>query len=107
MEGTMKRPWRAGRPAAVVAHVAALALAAAWLFVPGVAHAAVACRVQYAVTSQWNNGFTANLTLTNVGDPVNGWSLAWSFPSGQRVSQGWNATLTQSGTQVTAVNAGW
>ena len=40
--------------------------------------------------------------------PLNGWTLRFTFPnSGQRVTQGWSATWTQSGAQVTATNVAW
>ncbi|GAA4447112.1 rhamnogalacturonan lyase family protein [Phytohabitans houttuyneae] len=71
------------------------------------ASAAAGCRVDYAVASQWQGGFGANVTITNLGDPVNGWSLVWSYTAGQTVTQAWNATVTQSGSQVTATNVGY
>jgi len=72
------------------------------------ANAAAGCRVAYALGGQWNGGFTANVSVTNLGDPVNGWTLTWAFPdSNQRVSQGWNASFSQSGAQVTATNASY
>ncbi|MFF3445455.1 family 43 glycosylhydrolase [Streptosporangium sp. NPDC002721] len=86
---------------------AALLLGAA-VAVPAVtAQAAVACRVDYAVASQWPGGFTGNVTVRNLGDPVNGWRLTWNFTAGQQISQAWNATATQSGTAVTATDAGY
>src|SRR3954469_15440064 len=84
--------------------LATLSLAA--VFQP--AYAAAGCRVDYAVTNQWTGGFGASVTIVNLGDPVNGWNLTFTFPaSGQAVTQGWNATWTQSGQNVTATNAGW
>ncbi|MFC6084889.1 cellulase family glycosylhydrolase [Sphaerisporangium aureirubrum] len=71
------------------------------------AHAATGCGVAYTVSSQWAGGFTVNVNVTNLGDPVNGWRLAWTFPSGQQVTQAWNATVTSSGAQVTAANVSW
>jgi GH43 family beta-xylosidase len=71
------------------------------------AAAATGCRVSYSVASQWNTGFTANVGVTNLGDPLTAWTLGWSFSAGQQVTQGWSATVTQSGAQVSAVNAGW
>jgi Cellulose binding domain len=68
---------------------------------------AAGCRVTYSVPSEWNGGFTGNVAVTNLGDPLDGWRLSWSFPSGQQVSQAWNATVTQSGSQVTAANVSW
>lgn len=73
-----------------------------------VAHAAaVACSVRYTVASQWPGGFNADITITNLGDPVSSWRLTWAYAAGQRVTQAWSATVTQSGTQVTAANAAW
>jgi hypothetical protein len=72
------------------------------------ASAAVAgCRVTYTVTSQWPGGFGANVDLTNLGDPVDGWRLAWTFPSGQTITQAWNTAATQSGADVTATNVAY
>ncbi|MGC4749325.1 cellulose binding domain-containing protein [Micromonospora sp. DT201] len=66
--------------------------------------AAVGCRVDYQITNQWQGGFGANVTVTNLGDPVNGWALTWSYASGQQVTQAWSAAVTQSGALVTARN---
>ncbi|MCO1597787.1 cellulose binding domain-containing protein [Micromonospora sp. RHAY321] len=66
--------------------------------------AASGCRVDYQVTNQWQGGFGANVTVTNLGDPVTGWALTWSYGSGQQVTQAWNAAVGQSGAQVTARN---
>jgi hypothetical protein len=63
-----------------------------------------ACRVTYRPTS-WNNGFTADLTLTNTGTAaINGWTAAFSFPGNQQVTNAWGATVTQNGQAVTARN---
>jgi cellulase/cellobiase CelA1 len=64
-----------------------------------------ACRVAYAANS-WNNGFTGNVTVTNTGSgTINGWTLGFTFPSGQQITNAWNATVSQSGSSVTARNA--
>ena len=63
-----------------------------------------ACKVGY-VKSEWAGGFTASVTITNTGQgPVNGWTLAFSFPGDQKVTSAWNATVSQSGSAVTARN---
>ncbi|BCJ70360.1 cellulose binding domain-containing protein [Polymorphospora rubra] len=66
--------------------------------------AAAGCRVDYQITNQWQGGFGANVTVTNLGDPIDGWTLTWSYAAGQQVAQAWNATVEQSGAQVTARN---
>jgi cellulose 1,4-beta-cellobiosidase len=70
------------------------------------ANAATGCRVAYSV-NQWSNGFTANLTVTNLGDPLSNWNLQWSFAGNQQISQSWNSEFTQSGQSVTLRNAAW
>ncbi|WP_341717332.1 glycoside hydrolase family 6 protein [Micromonospora sp. FIMYZ51] len=68
------------------------------------AHAATQCSVTYSA-NQWQGGFTANITIRNVGDPLNGWTLGFTFPdANQRVQQGWSARWSQSGRNVTAQN---
>ncbi|MDK1475843.1 glycoside hydrolase family 6 protein [Streptomyces sp. 549] len=75
---------------------------------PGAAAAAAAgCTVEYTVTNQWNSGFTSSVTVTNTGDPLSTWKLEWVYAGGQRVTQGWNADISQSGTAVTAANPSW
>lgn len=67
-----------------------------------------ACAVTYKVDSVWNTGFTATVTVKNTGPAtVNGWQLTWTYPGGQRTTGAWNATVTQSGTSVSARDAGW
>ncbi|MFJ9737531.1 cellulose binding domain-containing protein [Streptomyces sp. NPDC101166] len=67
-----------------------------------------ACTVTYSITNQWSGGFQADVKLTNTGASAwSGWSLDWTFPDGQTVSQLWNAQHTQSGSSVTARNTTW
>ncbi len=65
------------------------------------------CTVTYAISSQWPGGFGADVTVKNLGDPVTAWTLTWSYAAGQQITQAWNATVSQSGAQVTARNAGY
>ncbi len=87
------------------AMLAATALAIGGVGLPAsAAQAAPACDVVYA-TNDWGSGFTANVTIKNLGDALSSWSLKWTFPnSSQRVTQGWSAKWSQSGSEVTATN---
>ncbi|MEQ4720314.1 cellulose-binding domain-containing protein [Nonomuraea sp. B19D2] len=72
------------------------------------AHAAAAgCQVTYTVGSQWAGGFSANVAIKNLGDPIGSWTLRWTFGAGQTIGQAWNAGVTQSGSAVTASNVSW
>jgi len=65
------------------------------------------CHVAYA-KNEWSGGFTANVTVTDTGPTaVNGWTLTWSFPGDQKLTSAWNATVTQSGSGVSATNAAY
>ncbi|MGY1579384.1 glycoside hydrolase family 6 protein [Streptomyces sp. MN13] len=73
--------------------------------IPGdIGAAAVPCTVDYKVQNQWDTGFTASVTVTNNGAAKSGWSLKWSYAGNQKVTNAWNAKVTQSGTAVTAAN---
>jgi sugar lactone lactonase YvrE len=67
--------------------------------------AVLACHVNYSVTNQWNVGFGGAITIKNTGTtPINSWTLTWTWPGNQRVTQSWNANYTQSGANVTFTN---
>jgi glucuronoarabinoxylan endo-1,4-beta-xylanase len=86
----------------------ALLLGSAAVAVALPASAATAgCTVAYTVSSQWTGGFGADVTITNLGDPLTSWTLDWSFGAGQTVTQAWNTTLVQSDAAVTAKNTSY
>lgn len=63
-----------------------------------------ACAVAYVI-SPWNTGLTTSVTISNTGTAsVNGWALVFTLPSGQTITQGWNATYSPTSGQVTARN---
>ncbi|MEU4420330.1 non-reducing end alpha-L-arabinofuranosidase family hydrolase [Actinoplanes sp. NPDC024001] len=94
------------RAGLVSAGAALLASTAAVVALPADA-AAAGCSVGYTVSSQWQGGFGANVSITNLGDPLTGWTLTWSYGAGQTVTQAWNATVTQNGSAVTAKNVSY
>ncbi|WP_200824324.1 cellulose binding domain-containing protein [Nonomuraea solani] len=66
-----------------------------------------ACQVDYT-KNEWQGGLTANATIRNTGSgPVNGWRLTFTFPGDTKVTNAWNASVTQSGAAVTATNASY
>ena len=91
----------------------ALAASAAFLVGGGMvviaatqASAATGCQVTYTV-NQWDTGFTANLTVTNLGDPLTSWDLRWTFSGNQQITQSWNSRFSQNGQQVSLTNEAW
>lgn len=69
---------------------------------PGEPGEPAACTVSYE-TNVWPGGFTAGVTVRNTGSSViDDWELAFELPSGQRVTNAWNASVTPSSGAVTA-----
>ena len=63
-----------------------------------------ACHVTYT-PNQWQGGFTANVTIANTGTTaINGWTLAFTFPGDQKITNAWNGVESQSGEAVTITN---
>jgi cellulose 1,4-beta-cellobiosidase len=92
--------------------LAALVLGAAGLGAVALAGAAPAgaatgCSVAYSVSSQWNTGFTAAITITNLGSPLTSWTLGYAYAGNQQLAQGWSGTWSQAGQNVTVANASW
>jgi acetylxylan esterase len=66
------------------------------------------CHVTYTKASEWAGGFVANVTINDTGTaPINGWKLTFTFPGDQKITNAWNATVSQNGTSVTATNASY
>ncbi|MFG1780443.1 cellulose binding domain-containing protein [Micromonospora sp. NPDC049051] len=69
---------------------------------------AAGCTASYRVVGQWQGGFQGEVTVRNSGAaPLSGWTARFAFADGQRVTQSWNAQLSQSGAEVTARNVDW
>lgn len=55
------------------------------------------CHVAYSVTTQWNVGFGTAISIQNTGtSPISNWTLSWTWPGNQQITQSWNANYTQS-----------
>ena len=63
--------------------------------------------VDYKVTNQWAGGFGADVTVTNLGDAVTGWTLGWTLAAGQGVTQAGTPPSRSAGTAVTATNVSY
>ncbi|WFE40792.1 arabinofuranosidase catalytic domain-containing protein [Micromonospora sp. WMMD998] len=98
---------RSRRRWASIVAAAALTLTAGLTGTQLASAAAAGCSVTYTVSSSWPGGFGANVTVTNLGDPVSNWRLTWTFTAGQTVTQYWNTALTQTGAAVTAANVSY
>ncbi|MFI7050519.1 glycoside hydrolase family 6 protein [Streptosporangium canum] len=65
-----------------------------------------ACTAAYKLVGSWQGGFQAEVTVKSTGGAaIAGWTVSWSFPNGQSVTQLWNGRHTQSGAEVSVRNA--
>ncbi|MEZ0447171.1 glycoside hydrolase family 6 protein [Cellulomonas sp. ICMP 17802] len=95
------------RSATALLAAAALAVAGLTAVTASAAQAAGGCKVEYRITNQWQGGFGADVTVTNLGDPVSAWTVGRSFGAGQRITSLWNGTATTSGAAVSVASLPW
>ncbi|KGM13367.1 CotH kinase family protein [Cellulomonas bogoriensis] len=65
------------------------------------------CTATFTVTNQWGGGFQGEVQVTATTSPITGWTVTLAMPSGQSVTQVWNADVTSSGSTLTATNLAW
>jgi len=65
-----------------------------------------ACTATYTLASQWQGGYQADVRVT-AGRSINGWTVTLTFSNAQTVQQAWNATVTATGSTLTARNVGF
>lgn len=65
------------------------------------------CTATFSVVATWQGGFQADVRVSAGSAPISGWAVSWTNPSGQQVTQAWNATITSSGSTVTASDVGY
>jgi hypothetical protein len=66
------------------------------------------CAVNYTISNDWGTGATINVTIKNNGSTaVNGWTLAFTFPGNQKITNLWNGSYTQSGASVSVKDSGY
>ncbi|SBT42754.1 cellulase family glycosylhydrolase [Micromonospora narathiwatensis] len=65
------------------------------------------CAATYSIVGQWQGGFQGDIQVTAGSSAISGWTVTWTFANGQTVTQTWNATVTSSGSKVTARNVSY
>lgn len=61
------------------------------------------CEVTYAVQSSWTGGLTVNVTVANTGKSnLGGWTVVWTFPGDEVITNLWEGYYTQTGETVSA-----
>jgi hypothetical protein len=81
-----------------------LGLGGAAVSPPGAVAATSTCTVAYSVGNNWVGGFQAGVTITNNGPAIANWTLAFSFPNDQQVTNGWSGVFNQNGQVLQVTN---
>ncbi len=69
--------------------------------------AVVACDVKYAIVTEWDTGYTGDVTIKNTGDALSDWMVAWDMPDAQQLTSMWNGVYKQTSSHVDVTHAGW
>jgi arabinoxylan arabinofuranohydrolase len=62
------------------------------------------CSAAYTVVGTWGGGFQGEVKVTAGAAAISSWKVNWSFSGGEAVTQSWGATVTSSGSTVSATN---
>ena len=66
------------------------------------------CEVDYVISNDWGSGATISVdVINNAASSVNGWTLEWTFPGNQEITNLWGGSYTQNGAEVDVTNASW
>ncbi|MCP4792520.1 MAG: hypothetical protein GY882_04225, partial [Actinomycetia bacterium] len=66
-----------------------------------------ACEADVVAVSSWPGGFVGEATWTWNGPAIDEWQGGWTFTNGEQAANFWNGIGSQSGADVTVVNAPW
>src|SRR5580698_7243682 len=70
--------------------------------------AAQTCPVTYTVVGSWPGGFQGGISINNTGTTaINSWTLTWTFPGNQQITQLWGGNVTAQGATVTVTDLSW
>jgi hypothetical protein len=67
--------------------------------------ASARCKVEFTIFTAWHGGTEASIRVTNLSpNTINGWTVRWKYPTGQKITQLWDGVVSQSGPNVTVNN---
>jgi chitin-binding protein len=65
------------------------------------------CSAMYSITGGWSGGFQGEVMVHAGTTPLSKWTVSFTFPGSQTVSQVWNGVASTSGSLVTVKNAAY
>jgi len=61
----------------------------------------------FNLDNTWSGGYQATVMVHAGTTALTKWTVTWTWPGSQSVTQVWNGTATTSGSMVTVKNANW
>jgi chitin-binding protein len=65
------------------------------------------CSAMYSITGGWTGGFQGEVMVHAGSTAIGKWTVSWTFPGSQTVSQLWSGVYSGSGSMATVKNAAW
>ncbi|GLX09084.1 polysaccharide deacetylase family protein [Microbispora sp. NBRC 16548] len=66
-----------------------------------------ACTATMQTVNSWGGGFQSNVTVRAGSSAISGWTVTWSWPGSQSISQLWGGLQSGSGSSVSVRNESW
>ncbi|MEU7887976.1 cellulose binding domain-containing protein [Microbispora bryophytorum] len=66
-----------------------------------------ACSATVRVINSWSGGWQGEVTVRAGNSAVNGWTVDWTWPGSQTITQIWGGVRSGSGSNVTVRNESW
>ncbi|WP_405394012.1 polysaccharide deacetylase family protein [Microbispora hainanensis] len=65
------------------------------------------CTATMETVNAWTGGFQSNVTVRAGSSAIRGWTVTWSWPGSQSISQLWGGVQSGSGSSITVRNESW
>ncbi|MDY7089359.1 MAG: lytic polysaccharide monooxygenase [Actinomycetota bacterium] len=65
------------------------------------------CSAMFNISSTWNGGFQAEVMVHAGTAAINKWTVSWTWPGSQSLTQAWNGTASSSGSMVSVKNVSY
>ncbi|MEV7805316.1 cellulose binding domain-containing protein [Microbispora sp. NPDC088329] len=66
-----------------------------------------ACSATFRVVNSWSGGWQGEVTVRAGASAINGWTVNWTWPGSQSITQVWGGVRSGSGSNVTVRNESW
>jgi poly(3-hydroxybutyrate) depolymerase len=66
-----------------------------------------ACSATTRVVNSWSDGWQGEVAVRAGTAPINGWTVNWTSPAGQNLTQLWDGVRSGTGSTVTVHNESW